>query len=263
MGRQCGPPRSAGKLFRHKNGVDDVDNAIGLEDIGCGDGSHAAFRVGDDDVHARHGGDEGFALDGFEFGFAVAFLDHGGKLLGADVAGNYVVGEDLDEGVLVLGLDEGIDSTGGELGEGIVSWGKDGKGAGTVESVDEAGCFDGSDKGLVDRGIGRVFDDGFGGVHLGAANLGIFHLSGEADGSDGQSDCSHCCEECLLHGSSFSLCCDLLKCAPISWRSLTSTSLPEDRIGDISMDAREICCESACMQGDWMEEKDSTGLLMQ
>jgi len=48
--------------------VDDLDNADGLEDIGC--------------TH------DGFALDGLELRFAASLFDHCDKLFGSDLSGN-------------------------------------------------------------------------------------------------------------------------------------------------------------------------------
>jgi hypothetical protein len=39
-------------------------------------------------------------------------------VLGADSAGDYVVGEDLGEGGLILGLHQGVDGAGGEFSKG-------------------------------------------------------------------------------------------------------------------------------------------------
>ena len=152
-------------LVGHEDGVDDVDDAVGLEDVGRGDGGHAALGVGEHDVAAGHGGGEVFALNGLEGGFAAALLDHGCELFGADAAGDDVVGEDLVEGVFVLRLDEGVDGAGGEFGEGVVGGREDGEGAGAVERVDEAGGLDGCDEGLVDGRVDCVLDDGLGGIH--------------------------------------------------------------------------------------------------
>src|SRR5437667_9274782 len=80
-----------GYLVGHEDGVDDVDDAIRLEDVGCGDGRHAALGVSEHDLAAGGGGGEIFALDGFEGGLAAALLDHAFELLGADFAGDDVV----------------------------------------------------------------------------------------------------------------------------------------------------------------------------
>ena len=175
-----------------------MDDAVGLEDVGCGDGGHAALCVGEHDLAAGHGGDEIFALDGLEGGLAAALLDHGCELFGADFAGDDVVGEDLVEGVFVLRLDECFDGAGGELGEGVVGGCEDGEGAGAVEGVDQAAGLDGCDEGLVDRRVGCVLDDGLGGVHGGAADGWVFLRMG-AEGGDGQSGYGQSGEECLLH----------------------------------------------------------------
>src|SRR5260370_39889571 len=50
-------------LVGHEDGVDDVDDAIRLEDIGCGDGGHASLCVGEHGLAAGRAGSEGLALD--------------------------------------------------------------------------------------------------------------------------------------------------------------------------------------------------------
>jgi hypothetical protein len=62
--------RSLGRTLRHEDGVDDVDDAVGLEDIRGGDGGHAALGVGEHDLVAHHGDGEVFTLDGLEGGLA-------------------------------------------------------------------------------------------------------------------------------------------------------------------------------------------------
>lgn len=185
-------------LVGHEDGVDDVDDAVGLEDIGCGDGGHAALGVGEHDLAAGHGCGEVFALDGLESGFAAALFNHSRELPGADSAGYYVVGEDFVEGFFIFWLDEGVDGAGRELGESIVGWSEDGEWAGAVECVDEASRFDGCDEGLVDRRVDGVLDDGFGGVHGGPTDgwvgLGVSGYRG-----DGESGCRQGGEKCLLH----------------------------------------------------------------
>ena len=185
-------------LVGHQDGVDDVDDTVGLEDIGCGDGGCAAFGVGEDDVAAGHGGGEVFTLNGLKSGFAAALFDHGCELPGADAASNDMVGKDLDEGIFVFRLDECFDCAGGEFGEGIVSRRKDGEGSRAVERVDQTGGFDCCDKGLVDRRVDGVLDDGFGGIHLGTAYCWVF-LCVCGERGDGHSSYGQSGEECLLH----------------------------------------------------------------
>src|SRR5690242_18746523 len=84
----------AARLAGHKNRVDDVDDAVGLEDIGCGDGSCSAFSVGEHDMTTGHRRGQVFALHRLQHGLAVTLLDHLHELSGADAAGNDVVGED-------------------------------------------------------------------------------------------------------------------------------------------------------------------------
>ncbi len=117
---------------------------------------------------------EVFALHSLEHGFAAALFDHRFELFRADSAGDDVIGEDLVEGFFVLRLDERVDCACGKFGEGVVGRSEDGEGAGAVERVDEAAGFDGSDEGFVDRRVDCVLDDGFGGIHFGAAYGGVF-----------------------------------------------------------------------------------------
>ena len=174
------------QLAGHEDGVDDVDDAVRLEDIGCGDDGHAAFGIGQHDLVAGHGDGEVFALHGLEHGFAAALFDHGFELLRTDSAGDDVIGEDLVEGLFVLRLDERVDCACGKFGEGVVSGCEDGEGAGAVERVYEAACFDGCDEGFVNRRVDCVLDDGLGGIHFCAAYGGILlGLGGER--GDGQS----------------------------------------------------------------------------
>jgi len=63
-----------------------------------------------------------------------------------------MVGEYLDEGIVVLWLDQVIDRAGREFGKGIVSGSEDGEGAGAFECVDQAGSLDGGNESLVDGG---------------------------------------------------------------------------------------------------------------
>ena len=85
-----------------------------------------------------------------------------------------MVGEDLDEGVVVLRLDEVVDGAGGELGEGFVGGGEDGEGAGAFEGVDQACSLDGGDEGLVDGRVDGVLDDVFGGNISAPPTVGSF-----------------------------------------------------------------------------------------
>jgi hypothetical protein len=186
------------QLVGHEDSVDDVDDAVGLEDVRGDDGGHASLGVSEHDLTAGHGGSEVLTLNGLERGLAAALLDHVFELLRADTACYDVIGEDLDESVFVLGLDESLDGAGRKFGEGIICWREDGEWAGAVECVDEAASLDGCNEGFVDRRVDRVLDDGFGGIHVGAADgrvlLCVRAERGEGQGSDGQ-----CCEKCLLH----------------------------------------------------------------
>ena len=121
------------RLAGHEDVVDDVDDAVGLEDIRGGDDGHIALCVGERDLVAHHGDGKILALDGLESGLAAALLNHRGELFGAYAACDDVVGENLVESGLVLRLDESVDGTGGKLGEGVIGRGEDGEGAEAVE----------------------------------------------------------------------------------------------------------------------------------
>lgn len=66
------------QLVGHEDCVDDVNDAVRLEDIGRCDCGHAALCVGEHDLIAGHGGDEVFTLDSLDSGLAAALLDHCG-----------------------------------------------------------------------------------------------------------------------------------------------------------------------------------------
>ncbi len=121
----------------------------------------------------------------------VALLDPILEVLGGDLAGDDVVGEDLYEGGLVLRLDEVVDGACGELGEGGIGGSEDGEGASAFEGVDETGSLDGGDEGLVDGGVDRVLDDVLGRVHGGAADGGVGHLRASCERGDGKRSAGH------------------------------------------------------------------------
>ncbi len=57
-----------------------------------------------------------------------------------------MVGQDLDEGLFVLGLEQVLKGAFGKLGEGFVGRGEDGERAFAGEDVDEVGGLDGGDQ---------------------------------------------------------------------------------------------------------------------
>ena len=177
-----------------------MDDAVRLEYVSGGDGGHTSLGVSQDDVVAGERSGEVFTLNGLEGGLAAALPDHGDELFGADLAGHDVVGEDLGEGVLVLGLHEGVDGTGRQLAERLIRWREYGEGAGAVEGVNQACSLYCRYEGFVDGRVDRVLYDGFGGEHVCAANLGVAHLGRGDDGGDGENSSRHHCEECRLHG---------------------------------------------------------------
>jgi hypothetical protein len=89
-------------LARHQNGVDDLDHAVGLDDIGGGDVGRATLFVGDLDLAHVHGEGERAAFNGLGGVSSVALLDPLLQVLGRDRAGDDVVREDLGESGLIL-----------------------------------------------------------------------------------------------------------------------------------------------------------------
>ena len=104
----------------------------------------AAFALGVDQpefaVMQLHG--EVLALDGFQLDHAAMHLGLGHQLLGGVDAGHHVVGQDLGQIGLVLGLDQGIDGAGRQRGEGFVGRREDGEGTAAVEGVEQARRLD-------------------------------------------------------------------------------------------------------------------------
>ncbi len=62
-------------LLREKNGVDNMNDAVGLVDVGDSDFGHAALFVGQDDRLAHSRGFERAAAHGLQRRRAVAPLD--------------------------------------------------------------------------------------------------------------------------------------------------------------------------------------------
>ena len=81
------------------------------------------------------------------------------EVLGVQGARDHVVGEDVDELRLVLGLEQVGDHPGRERGKGLVGRGEDGERAGAVERVDQvAGLERGNQRGEVRGGGGKLRD---------------------------------------------------------------------------------------------------------
>ena len=98
--------RSSTAASRQQHAVDDVDDAIRRIDIGGGDMDHATLGVGQHHGVAHQRAGQLAALDGGEHGLAAAGLDGGDDVLGGQLAGDDVVGEDSLQLRLVLGLQQ-------------------------------------------------------------------------------------------------------------------------------------------------------------
>ena len=94
------------------------------------------------------------ALDGLDV--VAVELDHVG---GHRLAGDDVVLEDGDELLLVLRLEQGLDGTLGQLGEGLVGRGQHGERALALERVDQVGGLEGGGQRLERTGADRGVDD--------------------------------------------------------------------------------------------------------
>jgi hypothetical protein len=71
-----------------------------------------------------------------------------------------MVGEDCDQLLLVLGLEQCLDGAGGQLRECFVGGREDGERARTVQRVHETGGFHGGDERIELTGAGSDADDG-------------------------------------------------------------------------------------------------------
>jgi hypothetical protein len=63
-------------LVGHENEIDDVNDAVGLEDVAVVTVAMPLFASVSMNLATGHRCREVFALDGFESGFAAALLDH-------------------------------------------------------------------------------------------------------------------------------------------------------------------------------------------
>ena len=147
----CGGRRSGLRSFGRgqEHGVDHVDDAIGGLDVGGDD-----VGIADLDRATVDGDRGGCALDGGDI-LTVELHDLGG----GDAASDDVVGENLDELILVLGLQQVFDRAGGQFGEGFVGRSEDGEGARALQRVDQAGGLDGGDQGAEVGVAGGGVDD--------------------------------------------------------------------------------------------------------
>ena len=100
---------------------------------------------------------------------------------------NDMAGQDLDQLVLVLGLEQRVDRAGRQRVEGLVGRREDGERAGALQRLDQAGGLDGRDQRGVILRVDGVLDDVLVGIHGGAADHRVFGIGsgGECGNSDG------------------------------------------------------------------------------
>ena len=127
-GSQTGQRLSKKGLRRGQgHGVDDVDYAVRLLHIGDGHGGHVALTIPDHHL-AVLGGDGKFATaDRGDLVRAAIGLDHADDVTRHRIGRNDVADQGRDQLVLVLGLEQGLDGTGRQLGKGLIGRRKNGE----------------------------------------------------------------------------------------------------------------------------------------
>ncbi len=138
-----------------------MNHAVGLHDVRDGDCSLATFCIHQPQFAVVQHDGQRFALNGFQHHFATVHFRVIHQLLGGVGAGDDVAGQDLRQVCLVFRLDQRIDSPGGQLGEGLIVGGEDGKGAFAVERINQSCSLDRGNERRVILGVDGVFDDGF------------------------------------------------------------------------------------------------------
>mgnify|MGYP005625707085 CR=1 FL=1 len=137
--------------------------------LGCGEQycvNHVNDSVGSLDVGLDHLGfvdHQGFAgrldrnfrtIDGF------GGIELGG-FLRLNLAWYDMIGEDINEFLLVFRFEKSFDGAFGQLGKSVVGWGENRERTFTLKGIDQAGCFNGGHEGLeapcLDRGVDDVF----------------------------------------------------------------------------------------------------------
>ena len=148
-GRLRSQPVAVGtaSLLGEKDGVDDVNDPVRGLDVSLGD-----VRVVDHDLATLRHDLHAFAVDGF----GVVHLD---DILGEHFSGDYVIGEDRDEFLFVLRLEQFVDGSGRQFGEGFIGGSEDSEWAGALERIHQAGGREGSGQGgEITRRSGGVND---------------------------------------------------------------------------------------------------------
>ena len=121
--------------------------------------------------------------------------------LGGDISADDVVGQNIDELILVLGLQQGLDGAFWQLCEGLVCRSEDREGTVAFESIHETGCFQGRSKSLEGAIRNCGIDD-------------VLFVCTEGDGAHGE-DRKSGDQECF-HFMIWSLVFLFLFCGPVS-----------------------------------------------
>ncbi len=164
-----------------------MNHAVGLHDVRDGDCSLATFCFHQPQFAVVQHDGQRFALNGFQHHFATVHFRVIHQLLGGVGAGDDVAGQDLRQVCLVFRVDQRIDSPGGQLGEGLIVGGEDGKGAFAVERINQSGSLDRGNERRVILGVDGVFDAGFRRIHGGAT---------DHDGVGGETESSAKAQHC-------------------------------------------------------------------
>src|SRR5262245_20922764 len=100
------PDLLAGNSARLNDGVDYVDDAVGLKDVDLGELRHASLLVSHEDVTALHGGPEHAAADGLQHRSTVRHLYLLSKVGAREPPRHDVIRQHLGEQRLVLWLEQ-------------------------------------------------------------------------------------------------------------------------------------------------------------
>lgn len=138
--------RSQQRLLREEDGVDYVDDAVGLENVGDGDARDAAFFVLDGDAVFAVGHNPEFAAaHRAELRGAVASLNGFLEILRGEAPCDNMIGEDSCEHALVFWFEKRVNRACRKFCESVVRWSEDCEWSGGLERVHKAGSLYGGD----------------------------------------------------------------------------------------------------------------------
>src|SRR5690606_34054660 len=135
-----------------QHGVDDVDNAIGLIDIGDGHSGRTTSTVSDLDLIAVEAEGQLATLNGSGLELTAIVLDQLDQIGRVNATGNRVIGEDAGELILVFWHQQGFDSAGRESVKSGVDRSEDRERAFALQRFGKTGSLDrGNERGVVSR----------------------------------------------------------------------------------------------------------------